>query len=226
MEVSPTSVALIIRALVVSALWAGRSRQSTLEEMTAAAETNRVAELEARVATLEDTVELRDAHLDVLESRLGEKRPRKPYPLMERLRIIWLMEYSQIPQRRLENTLGVSRPSVRRWLKAFERGSLGMPPYADRDSIAAKSGCQCPVLPLYFTPTGCSWLSLVERWSHDLATKRIRQDESHGVSDLIAAIQHYLPYHNRQSRPFMWAVLVETILAKVGRCEAVLETAH
>jgi transposase InsO family protein len=125
MEAFPASVALIIRALVVSARWAGRSRQSTLEEMTAAAETSRVAELEARVATLEDIVELRDAHIEVLESRLGEKRPRKPYPLTERLRIIWLMEYFQIPHRRLEKTLGVSRSSVRRWLKAFERGSLG-----------------------------------------------------------------------------------------------------
>jgi transposase InsO family protein len=125
MEVFPASVALIIRALVVSARWAGGTRQSTLEEMTAAAGRSRVAELEARVATLEDTVELRDAHIEVLESRLGGKRPRKPYPLMERLRIIWLMEYFQIPQRRLENTLGVSRSSVRRWLKAFEMGSLG-----------------------------------------------------------------------------------------------------
>jgi transposase InsO family protein len=125
MEVFPASVALIVRALVVSARWAGRSRQTTLEEMTAAAKTSRVAELEARVVALEDTVELRDAHIEVLESRLGEKRPRKPYPLMERLRIIWLMEYFQIPHRRLENTLGVSRSSVRRWLKSFERGGLG-----------------------------------------------------------------------------------------------------
>jgi len=37
----------------------------------------------------------------VLESRLGKERSRKPYPLVERLRIIWLMEYFQIPQRRL-----------------------------------------------------------------------------------------------------------------------------
>jgi transposase len=125
LESFPASVALIIRALVVSARWAGRSRRSTLEEMTAAAETSRVVELEARVATLEDTLELGDAHIEVLESRLGEKRPRKPYPLMERIRFIWLMEYFQIPQRRLENTLGVSRSSVRRWLKAFDRGSLG-----------------------------------------------------------------------------------------------------
>ena len=125
MEVFPASVALIIRALVVSARWAGRSRRSSLEQMTAGAETSRVAELEARVVTLEDTLELRDAHIEVLESRLGEERPRKPYPLMERLRIIWLMEYFQIPQRRLRDTLGVSRSSVRRWLKGFEKGKLG-----------------------------------------------------------------------------------------------------
>jgi len=61
----------------------------------------------------------------VLESRLGKGRSRKPYPLMERLRIIWLMEYFQIPQRRLEQTLGVFRSSVRRWLKGFEQGKLG-----------------------------------------------------------------------------------------------------
>lgn len=53
MEVFPASVALIIPALLVSARWADCSRHSTLEEMTAAAGTSRVAELEARVATLE-----------------------------------------------------------------------------------------------------------------------------------------------------------------------------
>jgi len=125
MEVFPASVALVIRALVVSARWAGRRRQSTLEEMTAAAERSRVAELEARVATLEDTLELREAHIEVLESRLGGKRTRKPYSLMERIRIIWLMGYFQIPGRRLRETLGVSRSSVWRWLKGFEEGKLG-----------------------------------------------------------------------------------------------------
>jgi len=124
MEVFPTSVALIIRALVVSARWAGRSRQLSLEQMTAAG-ANRVAALEARVAVLEDRLELREAHISVLESRLGQERPRNPYPLMERLRIIWLMEYFQIPGRRLRETLSVSRSSVRRWLKGFEEGKLG-----------------------------------------------------------------------------------------------------
>jgi transposase len=125
MEVFRTSVALTIRALVVSARWAGRGRQLSLEQMTAAAEANRVVTLEAQVAVLEDRLELCEAHISVLESRLGQERPRKPYPLMERLRIIWLMQYFQIPGRRLRETLGVSRSSVRRWLKGFEEGKLG-----------------------------------------------------------------------------------------------------
>ena len=120
MEVFPASVVLIVRSLVVSARRAGRRRKATLDQMTAAAEASRVAELEARVLSLEDTLELREAHIEVLESRLGEERSRKPYPLLERLRIIWLMEYFQIPRRRLKDTLGVSRSSVGRWLKAFE----------------------------------------------------------------------------------------------------------
>ena len=33
---------------------------------------------------LEDIVEQREAHISVLESRLGKERPRQPYPLMER----------------------------------------------------------------------------------------------------------------------------------------------
>jgi putative transposase len=125
MEMFPPSVALIIRALVVSARWAGRARRLALEQAAASADGSREAALAARVMVLEDMVEQRDAHIWVLDSRLGEQRPRRPYPLMERLRIIWLMQYFQIPVRRLQETLGLSRSSVRRWLKGFEEGKLG-----------------------------------------------------------------------------------------------------
>ena len=60
------SGALTIHALVVSARWAGRSRRLSLEQMTAAAEANRVATLEAQVAVLEDRLELCEAHILVL----------------------------------------------------------------------------------------------------------------------------------------------------------------
>jgi hypothetical protein len=111
MEMFPASVALIIRALVVSARWAGRARRLALEQATVAADSSREAALEARVVVLEDMVEQRDAHIAVLQGRLGEERHRKPYPLMERLRIIWLTQYFQIPGRRLKEMLGSLVPA-------------------------------------------------------------------------------------------------------------------
>jgi hypothetical protein len=95
-EIYEASVSLMIRALVVSAQWAARSRRISLEGACARAEAGRVAELEARVMVLEDSVAFREARLEVLERRLGEERPRRPYPLLERLHILWLMEYYQM----------------------------------------------------------------------------------------------------------------------------------
>ena len=125
MEIYEASVSLMVRALVVSARWAARSRRISLEQACAPAEAGRVAQLEARVLVLEDAVAFRDARLEVLERRLGEERPRRQYPLMERLRILWLMEYYQVPKRRVKETFGVARSTVHRWLKAFQEGKAG-----------------------------------------------------------------------------------------------------
>ncbi len=85
----------------------------------------RIAELEACVVVLEDALAFPDACLEVLERRLGEERPRRPYPLGERLRLLWLIDYYQIPKRRVRETFGVARSSIHRWLKGFEAGKLG-----------------------------------------------------------------------------------------------------
>jgi len=84
-----------------------------------------VEQLEARVVMLEDALAFRDARLEVLEKRLGEERPRRPYPLMERLRILWLVEYYRVPKRRVKETFGVARSTVHRWLKGFQEGKVG-----------------------------------------------------------------------------------------------------
>jgi len=44
---------------------------------------------------------------------------------MERLRILWLMEYYQVPKRRVRETFGVARSTVHRWLKGFQEGNVG-----------------------------------------------------------------------------------------------------
>src|SRR5271169_4248665 len=79
---------------------------------------------------------------------------------------------------------------------------------------------------LHFTPTSSSWLNLVERWFRELTDKAIRRGVFHSVPDLIAAIEEYLNAHNEDPKPFVWTASVDSILEKVGRCKAVLETVH
>ena len=83
-----------------------------------------------------------------------------------------------------------------------------------------------PRFHLHFTPTSSSWLNLVERWFRELTEKAIRRGVFHGVPDLIAAIEGYLKAHNDDPKPFVWTASIDSILEKVGRCKAVLETVH
>ncbi len=79
---------------------------------------------------------------------------------------------------------------------------------------------------LHFTPTSASWLNLVERWFREITQKRIRRGVFRSVAELIAAIHEYLEVYNEQPKPFVWTASVESILQKVGRCKAILETLH
>jgi len=44
------------------------------------------------------------------------------------------------------------------------------------------------------------------------------------VKELIAAIESYIAAHNRDPKTFRWTAKAETILAKVRRARAVLDT--
>jgi transposase len=83
-----------------------------------------------------------------------------------------------------------------------------------------------PRFHLHFTPTSSAWLNLIERWFRELTDKAIRRGVFYSVPELIAAIQHYLDAHNEDPKPFIWTASIDSILEKVGRCKAVLETVH
>ena len=85
---------------------------------------------------------------------------------------------------------------------------------------------QHPRFSLHFTPTGASWLNLVERWFRELTDKRIRRGVFHSVDDLKKAIQEFLSRNNREPQPFVWTASVESILEKISRCKAIYETLH
>ena len=83
-----------------------------------------------------------------------------------------------------------------------------------------------PRFQLHFTPTSSSWLNLVERWFRELTEKRIRRGVFPSVKDLIAAIEEYLQVNNENPKPFVWTASVESILEKINKCKAILETVH
>ena len=83
-----------------------------------------------------------------------------------------------------------------------------------------------PRFHLHFTPTSSSWLNLVERWFRELTEKRLRRGVFRSVPELKQAINDFLEVNNEQSKPFTWTASVETILTKVSKCKAILETVH
>lgn len=83
-----------------------------------------------------------------------------------------------------------------------------------------------PRFHLHFTPTSASWLNLVERWFAEITRKRIRRGVFKSVPDLVAVIEEFIRLHNQTPKPFVWTKKVDTILAKIGHCKAVIETLH
>jgi transposase len=83
-----------------------------------------------------------------------------------------------------------------------------------------------PRFHLHFIPTSSSWLNLVERWFRELTQKALRRGVFHSVPDLTTAINAFLTAHNTDPKPFVWTASIDSILEKVGRCKAILETVH
>jgi len=79
---------------------------------------------------------------------------------------------------------------------------------------------------LHFTPTGASWLNLVERWFAEITRKRIRRGTFRSVAALKRAIHEYLREHNKNPRPFIWTASASSIMRKIKHCKEALETGH
>jgi len=69
----------------------------------------------------------------------------------------------------------------------------------------------------HFTPTGASWLNLVERWFAALTEKQIRRGTHRSTRQLEAAIYNYLDAYNENPRPFVWTKTADDILASLAR---------
>jgi len=79
-----------------------------------------------------------------------------------------------------------------------------------------------PRFHVYFTPTGCSWLNMVERFFRDLTQNRLRRGVFRDVEELVTAIGDYIDQHNERPKPFIWTAKAADILEKVKRARASL----
>lgn len=77
-----------------------------------------------------------------------------------------------------------------------------------------------PRFRVHFTPTGSSWLNMVERFFRDLTVNRIRRGAFTSVPDLEMALHDYVRVHNREPKPFIWTKSANDILQKVTRARA------
>jgi transposase len=84
-----------------------------------------------------------------------------------------------------------------------------------------------PRFHLHFTPTGASWLNLVERWFAALTEKQLRRGVHRSTRELEDAIRHYLELNNRHPKPFIWSKSADQILESLGRfCKRTSDSGH
>ena len=145
------------------------------------------------------------AALNILDGTvIGECMPRHRH--QEFLRFLRRLDRAfppDLPLHLIVDNYGThTHPTVRRWLAGHPRFHL------------------------HFTPTSASWLNLVERWFRELTDKRVRRGAFPSTRELIAAIREYLQATNADPKPFVWTASVNSILKKVRRGKAVLETLH
>jgi transposase len=84
-----------------------------------------------------------------------------------------------------------------------------------------------PRFHLHFTPTGASWLNMVERFFAALTEKQIRRGAHRSTRELESAIYRYIEHGNADPKPFIWTKSADEILATIARfCKRISDSGH
>ncbi|WP_405681427.1 IS630 family transposase [Streptomyces sp. NBC_00868] len=73
-----------------------------------------------------------------------------------------------------------------------------------------------PRFHLHFTPTGSSWLNLVERWFAELTNKQIRRGVHKSVQALEKDIRDWIAAWNTDPKPYVWTKTADEILERLA----------
>ena len=84
-----------------------------------------------------------------------------------------------------------------------------------------------PRFHLHFTPTGSSWINLVERWFAALTEKQLRRGVHRSTRELETAIRQYIAFTNGHAKPFVWTKTADEIVDSVARfCHRISNSGH
>ncbi len=84
-----------------------------------------------------------------------------------------------------------------------------------------------PRFQLHFTPTGSSWLNLIERWFGELTTKKIKRGAHRSLTELERDIKEWVKTWNENPRPYVWVKTADQILASLARyCKRISDAGH
>jgi transposase len=73
-----------------------------------------------------------------------------------------------------------------------------------------------PRFHLHFTPTGASWINLVESWFSVFTRKRLKRSAHRSTYALEKTIRDYLDSNNKDPKPFVWTKTADEIIEKLG----------
>ena len=103
----------------------------------------------------------------------------------------------------LDNYATHKTPAIRRWLARHPRFHL------------------------HFTPTGASWINLVERWFAELTSRKLRRGAHRSVAELNADIEDWVERWNEDPKPYVWTKSADEILAALAAyCNVINGSGH
>ncbi|MGO9971342.1 MAG: IS630 family transposase [Solirubrobacteraceae bacterium] len=84
-----------------------------------------------------------------------------------------------------------------------------------------------PRFHFHFTPTGASWLNLVERWFGELTARKIKRGAHRSVRELNADIRDWLEHWNENPKPYVWTKTADQILETIANyCQRITDSGH
>jgi transposase len=103
----------------------------------------------------------------------------------------------------LDNYSTHKTPAIKRWLAAHPRFHV------------------------HFTPTGASWLNLVERWFAELTARKLTRGVHLSVRALNADIDAWVEHWNENPKPFAWTKTADQILEALATyCQRITDSGH